>query len=193
MRRAALLLPCLLISVLCYSPTLHAQSSAPSATIGFDLPLHSGSDSQLSSYWDLPSGASIYGSFPFYIGEMELRATWAPMRAREISQPDLNNLLTTIGWGVPVQITRRFRMGVSIHIGNSFMYRPEHGFLENPESEFTAGFVSYLQISLTKRIALRASARATRIYTYHRMDLVHGKLGLSYAFRTPTWLHRFVQ
>lgn len=193
MRHAALLLPGLLISVLCHSPTLYAQSSAPTTTIGVDLPLHSGSDSQLSTYWDLPSGVSIYGTFPFYIGEIELRASWVPMRARQINQPDFNNLLTTAGWGLPVHIARGVRMGASIHIGNSFMYQPEHGPLENPESEFAAGFSSYLQIDLTKRIALRASAQTTRIYTYHRMDLLHGQLGLNYVFRTPSWLHRFVQ
>jgi len=153
-------------------------------------------DDGLNQYWRQAPGLSLFWRFPFYIGEMELRGSLLPLRADRQDLPDLphiHNVLTTLGWGVPVAISERIHLTGSIRVGNNFMYRPAFEPLDRPESEFMAGVSLMAHYRLSNRFGLRAGLQHDRVFTFHRMDLTMASIGLEIHFNTPLWIVRFLQ
>lgn len=148
--------------------------------------------SLIDDYWERTDGLTLFWTLPFYFGEIELQASWLPMRAIRPEQPDMNNILTTLGWNLPVRLGDRFTVVGSIHIGNNFMYRRIEGPLDSPESEFSAGAAARIRYRVTDRIYLQAGIHHTRVYTFHRMEMSYAGAGIRYHFDTPRWLRLFL-
>lgn len=184
----------LLLSISVWADRAGAQSAEPFSQsiigVGYASDLHS---TLLNDYWREPGGAAIHWQLPFYLGNLEFRAAWLPLRSRRESVPDVNNVLTTMAWGLPLTLTDRLTLSGSVHIGNNFMYRRDYGPLDGPESEFSAGIAAALQYRLTSSLGLRADLHHTRVYTYHRMDLRYAAASLEWTIRTPDRLVRFLQ
>jgi len=153
-----------------------------------------GSGSQmLESQWRIGTGGALSWSTPFYLGDLELQAVLLPMYSQTPDVPNVNNLLTTLGWSIPAEPFHGVQISAGFMFGNNFMYRPSTGPLDGPESEFAGGLSADLRVRITDTLWFRTTLRQIRVYTYHRMDLTQIQAGLQIRFASPGWLVQILE
>jgi len=182
----------ILFIILLFSPDLKAQNAFSSSAAGIEVSVNT-ADTKVNSYWQQNPALTLFWAMPFYFGEIEFQAGYLPFRAVSPDIPDINNILTTLNWGLPLNIRHSLSIAGGGFIGSNFMYQSSKGPLHRPESEFTAGLFAQINYRITDSVSFRGSLRQTRVYTYHRLNLTYLGFGIQYHFDNPQWLKEFFQ
>src|SRR5690625_7987081 len=109
-----------------------------------------GSGSQmLESQWRIGTGGALSWSTPFYLGDLELQAVLLPLYSQTPDVPNVNNLLTTLGWSIPAEPFHGVQISAGFMFGNNFMYRLSTGPLDGQGAEFAGGRAHGLRVRIT--------------------------------------------
>lgn len=181
----------LLVSLI-YAFESNAQDAFSTSAAGLEVSA-SVAETMLNNYWEKNPTVTLFWGLPFYLGEIEFRAGYLPFKSTNPDIPDITNVLTTLDWVLPVDITARLSIAGGGFIGSNFMYQRARGPLHRPESEFSAGLSAHLRYRMSDSFSVRWGVRQTRVYTFHRLNLTYMGFGIQYHFDNPNWLKEFFQ
>ncbi len=147
----------------------------------------------LHRFWTASGGYQGSVTMPFYAGHVELGGIYHEY-TRIPGQRVLRSFTSVIvylGWGYRLSFLRRLSLEGGVRLGNHRIILPSTvratpGFRN--ENELTMGLYAALRARLWHGLALRFSADYMKTFTFVRIHLVHLSVGLSYTFRSPSWL-----
>lgn len=153
-------------------------------------------NTRLHEYWSSGRGGWLSVTSPFLAGEATLYLAAHRYGSIDPQAPPFTGLMTSVGWGLPVEVTSRLEVSAGMRTGIYIMQfdePSEQAWKSASESEMVVAPYGEVEYQVAEGWQVCVTVQHLRVFTSERLALTYGGLGVRHTFDTPEWLRTFLR